>query len=137
MAITYEWSMTGVKTATSGEIDNAIIGTRWKVVGTDENGNTGEFVGATPFELSSIDTNNFIEYHSLDEENVLNWVKNHVSGSNRTTNYWAHISGQIQKQITNSNLTVSEISVESLPWSPTSGSVTPLFDNAVVPPDPS
>ena len=125
MGYTYEWSITGIKKATSDSINDAIIGTRWKVVCTDEDGNTGHFDGATPFDLKTIDTGSFIEYADLTEQQVLNWIKNTVSGS-ATTNYWDHIQGPIDKQISKSKLTIVEVDNSNLPWSPTSGSsVTP------------
>jgi hypothetical protein len=126
MGYTYEWSVTGIKKATSTNIDEAIIGTRWKVVCTDEDGNTGEFVGATPFDLHTINTGSFTAYADLNEEQVLGWIKNVVSGSNRMTNYWEHIQGQMDKQIERTKYSFTEVSDVSLPWSPTSGSsVTP------------
>jgi len=125
MGYTYEWKVTGDKKVNSENIDEAIIGTQWKVVCTDEDGNTGEFVGATPFDLNSINTGSFTAYADLNEEQVLGWIKTVVSGSNRMTNYWGHIQGQMDKQITRSKLSFTEVSDVGLPWSPTSGSVTP------------
>jgi hypothetical protein len=122
MGYTYEWSVTGFKKATSDSINDAVIGTRWKVICTDMDGNTGEFSGATPFDLKTIDTGSFIEYADLTETQVLGWIKNTVSGSS-LTNYWEHIQGQLDKQISKSKLSVVEVETGSLPWSPTSGSV--------------
>jgi hypothetical protein len=125
MGYTYEWKVTGIKKVNSENIDEAIIGTQWKVVCTDEDGNTGEFVGATPFNLQSIDTGSFTPYENLTEEQVLGWIKNIVSGSNPMLNYWNHIQTQMDKQISKSKLSFTEVSEVGLPWSPTSGSVTP------------
>jgi hypothetical protein len=124
MGYTYEWKVTGIKKVNSENIDEAIVGTQWKVICTDEDGNTGEFVGATPFNLQSIDTGSFTPYENLTEEQVLGWIKNVVSGSS-STNYWDHIQGQMNKQISRSKLSFTEVSEVSLPWSSTSGSVTP------------
>jgi hypothetical protein len=125
MGYTYEWKVTGIKKVNSENIDEAIVGTQWKVICTDEDGNTGEFVGATPFNLQSIDTGSFTPYENLTEEQVLGWIKNIVSGSNPTLNYWNHIQTQMDKQISKSKLSFTEVSEVGLPWSPTSGSVTP------------
>ena len=126
MGYTYEWSITGIKKANTENIDEAVIGTRWKVVCTDEDGNVGEFNGATPFDLNTINTGSFTTYADLTEQQVLGWVKNIVSGSNRMTNYWGHIQGQMDKQIERTKYSFTEVSDVSLPWSPTSGSsVTP------------
>ena len=121
MGYTYEWSVTSVKKATSDNINDAIIGTQWKVVCTDEDGNTGEFSGATPFDLNTIDTENFTEYQNLTETQVLDWIKNSVSGSS-STNYWNHIQGQIDKQINRTKLSYVAVNGVDLPWSSTSGS---------------
>jgi hypothetical protein len=121
MGYTYEWSVTAIKKATSDNINDAIIGTQWKVVCTDEDGNTGEFSGATPFDLNTIDTENFTEYQNLTETQVLDWIKNSVSGSS-STNYWNHIQGQIDKQINRTKLSYVAVNGVDLPWSSTSGS---------------
>jgi len=121
MGYTYEWSVTGIKKATSDNISDAIIGTQWKVICTDDDGNTGEFSGATPFDLNTIDTENFTEYQNLTEVQVLNWIKNTVSGSS-STNYWSHIQGQMDKQINKTKLSHVVVNSVDLPWSSTSGS---------------
>ena len=121
MGYTYEWSVTGIKKATSDNISDAIIGTQWKVICTDDDGNTGEFSGATPFDLNTIDTENFTEYQNLTEVQVLNWIKYTVSGSS-STNYWSHIQGQMDKQINRTKLSHVVVNSVDLPWSSTSGS---------------
>jgi hypothetical protein len=115
--ITYEWKLTGIvkSTAPSLSVDNVVVGTRWVVTGTDENGNSGTFNGATPFELSTVDVDNFTPYAELTEEQVLDWVKNYVNVSNP---YWTHIAEQIQKQIEKSQQIIEEISADDLPWAP-------------------
>lgn len=122
MGYTYEWSVTGIKKATSDNINDAIVGTKWKVIGTDDDGNTGEFSGATPFDLNTINTGSFTAYENLTEEQVLGWIKNVASGSESASNYWSHIQGQINKQINNTKLSHVEVGGTDLPWSPTSGS---------------
>jgi hypothetical protein len=124
MGYTYEWSVTGIKRATSDSINDAVIGTKWKVICTDSDGNTGQFDGATPFDLKTIDTGSFIEYADLTETQVLGWIKHTVSSS-ASTNYWDHIQGQMDKQINKNKLSIIEVNDIDLPWSPTSGSVTP------------
>ena len=121
MGFTYEWKLTGLRKQNSDTVEEAIIGTSWKLIGTDEDGNTGTFTGATPFNINTINTGSFVPYNELTEDIVLGWVKNHVSGSG-STNYMEHINGQIQKEITSKKWTKTEVSEGDLPWSPTSGS---------------
>ena len=122
MGLTYEWKLIGLKKQDSENVNEAIVGTNWKITATDEDGNVGTFTGATPFSISTINTGSFVPYHELTEDIVLGWVKNHVSGSG-PTNYMEHINGQIQKEI-NANKWVSlQVDEANLPWSPTSGSV--------------
>jgi hypothetical protein len=122
MALTYEWKITQIKKTTNNSVDNAIIGTRWEVKGTDTNGNEGTFAGATPFTLDQINPDNFIPYNELTEEVVLAWIKEYVSGSNRVTNYWDHISGKINDQLEEKTSVINNVEVANLPWSPISGS---------------
>lgn len=122
MGYTFNWKLVGLKKSTSEEIPNAVIGTNWTVTGTDEDGNQGTFTGATPFKISEIDINNYTQYSDLTEEQVLGWVKNVVSGSQNSTNYWNHIQGVISKEINSKKYTYTEVSNIDLPWASTSGS---------------
>jgi hypothetical protein len=122
MGLTYDWKLIGLKKQTTDIVNDAIVGTQWKITATDEDGNVGTFTGATPFKLSEINTSSFTEYNALTEEQVLGWVKNHVSGSG-PTNYMEHIDKMIQKEIFANKFTKVDVDEANLPWSPTSGSV--------------
>jgi hypothetical protein len=129
MGLTYEWKLTGLKKQNSETVNDAVVGTQWKLTGTDEDGNQGTFSGATPFSINTINTGSFIEYSSLTEAQVLSWVKNHVSGS-APTNYMDHINGVILKEIASKKWASITVSETDLPWSPTSGSsVTPAVSD--------
>ena len=125
MGYTYEWKLVGLKKQNSANINDAVVGTNWKVTATDEDGNVGTFTGATPFSIDTVNTASFTAYNELTETQVIGWIKNHVSGSNTSTNYWAHISGVIQQEINGKKWVKVEVAEVDLPWSPTSGSVTP------------
>lgn len=99
---------------------NAVVQTYWQKIGTDENGNTGTFSGATPFTVDPTDESGpFIPFDQLTEEDVLTWIKSIVVGS-----YEEHVNGQIQKQIDEK---VTPITDAALPWAPPTetGPVTP------------
>jgi hypothetical protein len=127
MGYTYEWKLIGLKKQNSANIEDAVVGTNWKLTATDEDGNVGTFTGATPFSINTINTASFTTYNELTEAQVIGWVKNHVSGSNPSTNYWAHISDVIQKEIDGKKWVKVEVPEVDLPWSSTSGSVTPYI----------
>jgi hypothetical protein len=125
MALTYEWKLTGLKKQNGENLNDVVVGTNWKLTGTDEDGFQGTFNGATPFSISSVNPTNFTEYNSLTEEQVLGWVMSHVSGSSNT-NYMSHINEVILRDINSKKWTRMEVMETDLPWSPTSGSsVTP------------
>ena len=130
MGYTYEWKLTGLRKQNSENVNDAVIGTHWKLIGTDEDGNEGTFTGATPFSISTINTSSFTPYTELTEAQVLGWIKNHVSGSNLSTNYMEHINGVIEKEINSKKWVKVEVSETDLPWSPTSGSTTPYVADA-------
>lgn len=125
MGLTYTWKLEGLKKQNSNDLDNVIIGTRWKVTGTDEDGVMGSFVGATPFELKDLNISTFTPYESLTEEQVLGWVKNTVSGSDSRLNYWYHINERIQDEIYSKRYAVQDVNDLDLPWQSGSASPTP------------
>ena len=107
----YTWKVTGMKGINLPDQPNTIIQTYWAKTGTDEEGNEGTFVGATPFTSSSIDPDTFVPFNQLTEEIVLGWIQAVVVG-----NYELHVNTQIQKQIDS-----KKIKDEPLPWA--SGSI--------------
>ena len=111
MAVTYTWEVTGIKTRNAGDFTNAVVQTYWKKIGTDENGNTAFFAGATPFDADQIDPDNFTALEQLTEEMVLGWIQGLVIGS-----YEEHVNSQIQKQLDNITSPVTELNNEDLPW---------------------
>jgi hypothetical protein len=90
----YSWKLTSLKRKDTSEFNNVVVQTHWKKIGTDENGNTGEFSGATPFDLSTVDPTNFTSYEDLTEEDVLGWIQSVVVGD-----YERHVNEKIAEQI--------------------------------------
>jgi hypothetical protein len=120
----YEWEITGLKKSNSDVLADVIIGTNWKVVGTDPIDEvSGTFNGATPFKISEINPDNFTSYSELTQEQVLGWIQHAVSGSAKT-NYWSHIRERIVKEIESKRYTYLSVSTTDLPWSSTSGSTS-------------
>lgn len=111
MPITYTWKVTGLTKTNTDNLQDVVIGTRWAKTGTDEQGNSGTFSGATPFLASNVDPNNFVDWNNLTEEVVLSWIKPVVVGS-----YEQHVHEQIQKQIDLKKNPVTD--VNNLPWEP-------------------
>ena len=128
----YTWKLTGLKRKNADTIQNIIVQTNWKKIGTDENGNIGSFSGATPFELSTVDPDNFVSYEDLTEEMVLGWIQSVVIGS-----YEEHVNEKIAEQI--EAIVSPVVSVTGgFPWEPedevTEGSSGPAAE--VAPPAP-
>jgi len=107
----YTWEITGIKRKNTSDLSNVIVQTYWKKVGTDEDGNQGTFSGATPFDLSTVDPDNFVEYEDLTEEMVLSWIQSVVVGG-----YEDHVNGVIAKQIEDQVNPVTEDNGNALPW---------------------
>ena len=122
MGYTYEWKLTGIKKQNTNQLDNVVVNAYWNVKAIDETGHSGSFTGATPLPLNEVDPNNFTAYSNLSEEQVVTWVKNIVSGSDRTRNYWDHIMAQIGKEIDKNKYNRVMVMEADLPWSPISGS---------------
>jgi hypothetical protein len=113
MTLSYTWAITSLKKTTDGNISNVVVQTNWTCTGTDADGDSGTFNGATPFPLSSVDPENFIPYEELTEADVLSWIQAVVVGA-----YKEHIDEQIMKQIALIKDPVVEVPSNELPWSP-------------------
>lgn len=118
MTIEYTWKITSLKIKDiSDNKPKAVVQTYWQKIGTDENGNTGIFSGATPFTIDSNDEDGpFIPFENLTEEDVLSWIKTIVVGS-----YEEHVNGKIAEQIADKIAPVTEA---KMPWA-TDESPTP------------
>ncbi len=115
MSLTYTWKITTLKKQDdpSIELNDIIVQTYWECTGTDDNGISGTFHGATPFEPDQVDPANFTSYEKLTEAQVISWIQDVV---NNNPNYKAHIDAQIQKQIDQVNRPVTEVLPDALPW---------------------
>lgn len=108
MAITYTWEVTRMSVTRAGDLVNYVVQTGWTKTGTDENGNTGIFIGATPF-APNPDQPSFVPYDQLTQEIVLSWIQPAVAS------YEDHIDEKIAEQIA---LKKDPVSDEPLPWNP-------------------
>ena len=121
MAFTYTYTVRNLKVKdevnSEGEtLTNAVVQTYWDIVGTDEDGNSGQFTGATPFSAATVPAGSFTAFEDLDEATVIGWIENVI---NSDPGYKAHIDTQIQKEIDREVAT--EVAGEALPW----GEATP------------
>jgi hypothetical protein len=119
----FVWKITGIRKANGNDLNNIIIGTTWTVTATESGTEySGTFTGATPFDLTTVDPDNFTPYNELTEAQVLSWIKSVASGSNESnpsvpSSYWGHITERIQKQIDEQKYTIENVMEMSLPWS--------------------
>lgn len=128
MALTYTWKVTSLKKKNSGSLNGVVFQTYWQKIGTDENGHTGSFSGATPFDPARVDANNFVAFDQLTEAIVLGWIQAVVIGP-----YEEHVNEQIQRQIDEKNSAASDVSAGSFPWDPPAA---PVVDPVVPPTTP-
>jgi len=114
MAITYTWELSSLKKKNIGNLTDFVAQTYWKKIGTDGDGITGEFSGATPFTpIADADPATFTSFEDLTETQVLGWIQAVVTGS-----YEAHVNEQIQKQIDAKKNPETEVASGKFPWSP-------------------
>jgi hypothetical protein len=126
----YEWKLTGLRKVNTNGLDGVIIGTNWKLIGTDGDGFSGDFTGATPFKVEDLNIETFTTYAELTEDTVLSWVIGVVITQ---PSYWEHINTQILKSIRDNKSPVDTIFENDLPWSPTSGSSAVVLEASPAP----
>lgn len=110
MTITYTWAITELALTTVGSLQDYVVQSRWTCTGTDENGLTGTFSGATPFTPDPSQPD-YTPYDQLTEAQVLGWIQAVVVGG-----YWDHVNGVIAEQIAKKKDPVTQTS--TFPWSP-------------------
>jgi hypothetical protein len=113
MALTLTYSVTSLKVkdevnSEGATLTNAVCQTYWKVVGTDADGATGEFSGATPFTAANVPAGEFKDFADLEEQDVISWIQAVVEGD---AAYKAHIVGRIQAQID-----AEKVRETAMPW---------------------
>lgn len=111
MSVTYTWKLLELRKTSAANLSNVVVGTRWLCTGTDEEGNEGTFNGATPFSVTSVDPNNFVDWNNLTEATVMGWVQDILNRGGLD-----HVQSQIQKQIDLKKNPVTEVSGNSFPW---------------------
>jgi hypothetical protein len=111
MSLTYTWKLKSLKKTNTNEFEDVIVQTYWECTGTDADGDSGTFNGATPFPAQDVNGDGFIDYKDLTEEIVLGWIQAQVVGG-----YKEHIDSQIMKQIDSKKNPVVEVSENDLPW---------------------
>ena len=85
MSMTYTWKVTAMKVEDQinefGQtLPNSVIQTYWEKTGTDADGNTGTFAGATPFTAAHQPEEDFTPFDQLTENQVLGWIQAVVVG---------------------------------------------------------
>ena len=111
MSLTYTWKLKSLKKTSTNALQDVIVQTHWECTGTDSDGHSGTFHGATPFDLNTVDPAHFTVYSDLTEETVLGWIQAVV-----VDGYKEHIDQQIQKQIDETKNPVVEVQTDELPW---------------------
>jgi hypothetical protein len=106
--LTFTWEITNVKTAQSGGHARAVVQTYWKKTGTDSEGNSASFSGATPLTAEGVSADDFVDFTALPEATVIGWIKEQLGGND-------HFNERIQEGIDEQTNPVT--AEETLPWS--------------------
>ena len=115
MALTYTWNIKRLRvlpqdTNLIGDVFiKPVTNVYWEKTGTDSDGYSGTFAGATGLSYSAKTPEEFTAFEDLTEEMVLNWVKLDTAD----TEYETHINGIIQLQINTEKEAAEDT---SLPW---------------------
>jgi len=108
MAITYTWKVKGMRTVDVNSVTDFVVQTYWEKTGTNEEGISGTFQGATPFDTDTMDPASMVSFDQLTEEIVLGWIQAVVVGS-----YEEHVNKVIDE-----NIQRQKVKDVNLPWAP-------------------
>lgn len=108
MAFTYEFKIKQMNTMDQGPNKDAVVRVSWEATGTNESGETGTFVGTTPFSAEDVAPAEFIPFDQLTQDIVVGWIKQAI---NKMPNYQNHIDLIVQKQIDD-----RKVKDPPLPW---------------------
>lgn len=115
MAITFEFKIKQLEVAPMlGDLENVVTRVRYDYVGTDENGVTSTFVGATP--MPAPNSNAYKPFDQLTEGDVVSWLEEVADKPHMQE----RITKAIQAQIAPKNVDMP------LPWAPVEE--TPVID---------
>ncbi len=110
----YQFSVTGLGREDHEQFKDVVVQLYWRLVGTDYDGITGSFAGATPIEdLSELDVLTFVQYQDLQEETIIEWIES-MLGENPS--YKQHILDRINDEIKAKRTRKTEGGFD-LPWS--------------------
>lgn len=96
MSISYTWKITTVKILNRGNLSDIIAQVYWSKQGVNGLGKSGTFNGSTSFDLNGIDINSFIDYSSISESTIIDWIKSDIDSK---TGFGDHIDSVISAQI--------------------------------------
>ena len=124
LSLSYSIQSLKLKDETNSEgvvLPRAVYQTYWTITGTNADGQTGTWSGATPFTARNVPQGSFVPFEDLTEEKVTGWIQAVVDGD---PSYKAHIIEQLEKSIDEQFGASEEIESAALPWA-SGESVTP------------
>jgi len=108
----YTWKLLSLKKTDTSDLNNVVVQTIWQKIGTDDNGNTGTFLGSSEFNLNTIDPDNFVSYEDLTEEIIFEWIQSTFSDA-----FEEHMEKIISDEIKSKLFPVVQIT-NGFPWDP-------------------
>ena len=107
MAITFEFKIKQLEVAPMlGDLENVVTRVRYDYVGTDEEGNTASFAGATPMPAPNSEA--YKPFDQLTEADVVSWLEEVADKPHMQE----RITKAIQQQVAPKNVDMP------LPWAP-------------------
>lgn len=120
--LTHSWDIRGLRKTDINGLSGVITSIDWTLIGTDENGNSGEFLGETSFPVNGVNSETFSVYEDLTKEIVVEWIIAHI---NTIGGYWRNINEFIIDEIRKNTNPIVDVDNLHLPWSPPIEEVDP------------
>jgi len=112
MAINYTWSVISLEKQNHENVQDAVCNVHWVRTGTDDTDNVAYgMMGATRFNMSDVDPNNFTPFANLTEQQVVTWIEALEHGN---LDYY----NSVTLDGINKRRNVTRVDRENLPWNP-------------------
>ena len=118
MSYTYTYAINSIKLKDEvnhegATLSRAVYQTYWTLTGTNSDGQSATWSGATPLSAANVPAGSFVAFEDLTNDIVAGWVRAVVEGDQ---GYLDHINERLDEEIEREHGGIEEMEGSALPW---------------------